>query len=187
MIRRNGRAGARDGLSAERIPEPDDTADVRTDPQRWYARVIRAHARRSASNGLLVDRGIVAYLTLLPPVRELADRMKSSNSLFFRAMSSRMGRGFREDEGAHALRVDRAAWCASVPGVATVVRHGGRLVPIKDAEIENISRVAAGLAPKGCAPNLSRSRPATRSAWSMVRSAASWVSQSSGAAGGACW
>lgn len=63
-----------------------------------------------------------------------------------------MGRGFREDEGAHALRVDRAAWCASVPGVATVVRHGGRLVPIKDAEIENISRVAAGLAPKGVRP-----------------------------------
>jgi transcription antitermination factor NusG len=41
----------------------------------------------------------------------------------------------------------------SVPGIATVVRFGARPVPIREDEIENIKRVAAGFTAIGTRPD----------------------------------
>jgi transcription antitermination factor NusG len=129
----NGQAGARDGLLAERIPGPYDPADRRTDPRRWYACHTRSRSEKRVAR-LLVDRSIGAYLPLVRLVRQWADRRKVVDfALFPGYVFARFG--LTELHGV-----------LSVPGVATVIRLGGRLVPIRDAEIENIRRVAAGLA-----------------------------------------
>ena len=135
----NGQAGRPDGLSAEGIPGPDDPADERTDPRRWYACRTRSRSEKRVAR-LLVDRDIGAYLPVVPLVRQWADRRRIVEFALF------PGYVF-----AH-FGLTELYGVLSVPGIATVVRLGGRLVPIRDAEIENIRRVAAGLAARKMRP-----------------------------------
>jgi transcription antitermination factor NusG len=74
-----------------------------------------------------------AYLPTFPLVRRWADRRRTVAFPLF------PGYVFARFALQDLYRV------LAVPGLATIVRLGGRLAPIRDDEIDNIRRVAAGL------------------------------------------
>ena len=101
--------------------------------ERWYACHTRARREKRVARFLL-DRDIGAYLPTVPLTRTWADRRKVVEfPLFPGYVFARFG----------LLELHRVL---TVPGVATVVRMGGRPAAIPAAEIDNVRRVAAGLA-----------------------------------------
>lgn len=109
------------------------TPDGRSDAVRWYACHTRARSEKRVALRL-AERDVEAYLPSASLLREWADRRKVVEFPLF------PGYVFARFELSGLYRV------LSIPGVATVVRLAGRPVPVADAEIENIRRVAAGLA-----------------------------------------
>jgi transcription antitermination factor NusG len=126
----HGLAGRFDGASGDDLPgRPEE----RPDPRRWYACQTRSRSEKRVVR-LLPYRDVGAYLPVVRLVRQWADRTKIVEfPLFPGYIFARFG--LTELHGV-----------LSVPGIASVVSVGGRPVPIRDAEIENIRRVAAGLA-----------------------------------------
>lgn len=107
---------------------PDQSADA----ARWYACHTRARSEKRVASRL-ADQGVEAYLPTVQRLRKWADRRKRVEFPLF------PGYVFARFEASGLYTV------LSVPGVATVVRQGGRAAPVADEEIENIRRVAAGL------------------------------------------
>lgn len=99
---------------------------------RWYPCYTRPRAEKRVA-GMLLHRGVEAFLPTVARDRTWADRIKVVDFPLF--PSYVFGR-FRLSELHRVL---------SVPGLATVVLFGGRPAPISDHEIENIRRLAAGL------------------------------------------
>lgn len=105
---------------------------ARARTQRWYACYTRARHEKQVER-LLVQRGIECYLPLVPRLRKWKDRRKLVSMPMF---PSYVFGKFSASELYQVL---------NVPGVATVVRSNGRLVPIKAEDLENVKRFAAGL------------------------------------------
>jgi transcription antitermination factor NusG len=115
-------------------PEPHEVP-------RWYACYTRARAEKRVER-MLLDRDIGAYLPTMALKRAWADRQKVVALPLFPSYV------FGRFELRELHRV------LTIPGVATVVRLGGRPAPIPDADIENIRRVAAGLTQTNQRPEL---------------------------------
>jgi transcription antitermination factor NusG len=99
---------------------------------RWYACYTKARHEKRAYAGLL-DRGIEAYLPLAPRVSQWKDRRKLVDwPLFPSYVFGRLC----------ATELHRAL---TVPGVATLVKSGGRAVVIPDEELENVRRFTSAL------------------------------------------
>ncbi|HUF69873.1 MAG TPA: UpxY family transcription antiterminator [Longimicrobiales bacterium] len=127
--------GLEAGLSTalvERSPDGSASGRPGTDGRCWYACRTRARTEKRVERRLL-DRDVDAYLPTFPLVRRWADRRRTVAFPLF------PGYVFARFEFQDLYRV------LAVPGLATIVRQGGRLAPIRDAEIDNIRRVAAGL------------------------------------------
>lgn len=109
-----------------------ESGTARPRVQRWYACYTRARHEKLVER-LLMQRGIECYLPLVPRLRKWKDRRKLVSMPMF---PSYVFGKFGASELYQVL---------SVPGVATVVRSNGRLVPIKAEDLENVRRFAAGL------------------------------------------
>jgi transcriptional antiterminator RfaH len=120
-------------IQRDESPMPVISQQLPDDAPRWYACYTRARAEKRVEQ-LLLERNIGAYLPTMTRERVWADRRKA---VVFPLFPSYVFGRFELHELHHVL---------SVPGVATVVRVAGRLAPIRDDEIENIRRLAAGLA-----------------------------------------
>jgi transcription antitermination factor NusG len=111
------------------------------DSPRWYACYTRARAEKRVEQ-LLLERNLGAYLPTITRTQVWADRKKL---VVFPLFASYVFGRF----GLHELhRV------LTIPGIATVVHHAGRPAAIPDAEIENIRRLAFGLAHSDQQPEL---------------------------------
>lgn len=103
---------------------------------RWYACYTRARHEKRV-NSLMERRGIESFLPLAPRVSQWKDRKKLvewplfPSYVFVRCPSSEL----------HEI--------LSLPGVATVVRTGGRPAAIADSELENIRLFAQALSGGG--------------------------------------
>jgi transcription antitermination factor NusG len=95
--------------------------------ERWYACYTRARAEKRV-NDLLIERGIEAFLPLVPRVSQWKDRRKTVEWPLF--PSYVFGRFDLSD--VHIV--------LATPGVVCLVKAGGRPVPIDEAELENVRR-----------------------------------------------
>ena len=113
-------------------PDGQTRATGPTEAVRWYACHTRARSEKKVATRL-ARHGVEAYLPTVPLLRQWADRRKVVRFPLF--------------QGYVFARFDLAGLSGvlSVPGVAGVVRFGGRPAPVADSEIENIRRVVAGL------------------------------------------
>jgi transcriptional antiterminator RfaH len=116
---------------AETLRPPNSCADVEEWP-RWYACYTRARHEKRAYAALL-DRGIEAYLPLAPRVSQWKDRKKLVEWPLFPSYV------FCRLSAAELHQV------LAVPGVATLVKSGGRAVAIADEELENVRRFTRAL------------------------------------------
>jgi transcriptional antiterminator NusG len=99
---------------------------------RWYACHTRSRCERRVEERLS-ERGIEAWVPTVARERARAGRRKVVRfPLFPSYVFARFG-----SSGYHRV--------LNTPGIATVVRHNGRLAAIRDDEIDNIRRLAAGL------------------------------------------
>jgi transcription antitermination factor NusG len=114
-------------------------AGSNADGVRWYACLTRARSEKRVAAGL-IGRSVTAFLPTVTLVRSWSDRQKEVAFPLF------PGYVFARFALAELHRV------LAVPGVATVVRFGSRPVAIRDEEIENIERVAAGCSATGAHP-----------------------------------
>jgi transcriptional antiterminator RfaH len=116
---------------AESLQTPKSCPDADEWP-RWYACYTRARHEKRAYAGLL-DRGIEAYLPLAPRVSQWKDRKKLvewplfPSYVFCRLAAAEL----------HPV--------LTVPGIATLVKSGGRAVAIADEELENVRRFTQAL------------------------------------------
>jgi transcription antitermination factor NusG len=101
--------------------------------KRWYACYTRGRHEKQVDL-LLKQRGIESYLPLVPRVRQWKDRKKVVDWPLF---PSYVFGCFGLSDLHQVL---------SVPGVATVVKSGGQLVPVATDELDNVRRFAAVLA-----------------------------------------
>lgn len=109
--------------------------------RRWYACYTRARHEKRVDR-LLGERGIESYLPVVPRLRQWKDRKKVVNWPMF---PSYVFSRFARDELIQVLRV---------PGIATVVRSNGLLVPIGIEELDNVRRFALALAMQDVQPEL---------------------------------
>jgi transcription antitermination factor NusG len=100
---------------------------------RWYACQTRSRAEKRVER-LLMDRGIEAYLPRVHRERRWADRTRIVEFPLFPGYV--FGR----------FRLDQLHPVLATVGLTTVVRLAGRPAPIADDEIENLRRLAAGVA-----------------------------------------
>jgi transcription antitermination factor NusG len=107
---------------------------------RWYACHTRARSEKRVA-ALLLERKLPALLPTVTLTRQWADRRRAVE---FPLFPGYVFARFALTELHEVL---------SVPGIATVVRFGTRPVPIREDEIENIERVAAGLSAIGTRPD----------------------------------
>jgi len=114
---------------------------VIAEPGQWYVCYTRSRAEKRVER-LLLERRIEAYLPTIELKRKWADRTRLVTFPLF------PGYVFGRFTLHHLYRV------LAIPGVSSVVRLGGRLAPIPDAEIENIRRLAAGLCGRDRQPEL---------------------------------
>ena len=119
--------------------EMNDRSNGDKNDPRWYALHTRARHEKSV-NSRLSERGIEAYLPLVPRERQWHDRKKTVAWPIF------PGYVFGRFTLAALTRV------LSTPGVATVVRFNGEPAAIADEEIDNVRRFTAGLAETGQLP-----------------------------------
>lgn len=111
-----------------------------TEP-RWYACYTRARAEKQVES-LLVRKGIVSYLPMIPSVRQWKDRKKVVEwPLFPSYVFGRFSLG-----GLHEV--------LTIPGVSTIVRSGGVPAAIPDAELENVRRFAEAAGRAGVVPEV---------------------------------
>ncbi len=109
------------------------------DSVEWYACYTRGrHEKRVA--GLLEDRGLQAFLPLLPRVRQWHDRETVVEFPLFPSYVF-----------VRCASVDLAA-VLTIPGLVTLIRFDGRPVVIPEWEIENIQRLVASFARTGEEP-----------------------------------
>jgi transcriptional antiterminator RfaH len=106
---------------------------------RWFAFHTRARHEKSV-NTRLNHKGIEVYLPLVPRERQWHDRRKVVEwPLFPSYVFAR-------------TRRDSLFQVLDTPGVAGVVRLGGRPVPVPDEDIENVRRFAEAVAETGNIP-----------------------------------
>lgn len=105
----------------------------------WYVCHTRARHEKRVDEQL-VRRGLESYLPTLVRERHWSDRTKLIRFPLF------PGYVFGRFTMAALNKV------LAVPGVATVIRHGGLPAPIGEPELENIRRFVAGLGETGQAP-----------------------------------
>lgn len=106
---------------------------------RWFAFHTRARHEKSV-NTRLNHKGIEVYLPLVPRERQWHDRRKVVEwPLFPSYVFAR-------------TRRDSLFRVLDTPGVAGVVRLGGRPVPVPDEDIENVRRFAEAVAETGNVP-----------------------------------
>lgn len=108
--------------------EPMEGADA----PRWFACYTRARHEKKV-DALLRERGHESYLPLVPRERQWHDRKKVVEFPLFPSYVF------------VRIRRDGLSAVLSTPGVSTVVRFGGRPVPIPEEEIENVRRFTAAL------------------------------------------
>ncbi|UCC81676.1 MAG: UpxY family transcription antiterminator [Gemmatimonadota bacterium] len=106
---------------------------------RWYALYTRARHEKQV-DARLQQRGIEAYLPLIPRERQWHDRKKIVPLPLFPSYV------FARVAG-NALPP-----ALSTPGVASVVRLNGEPAPISDEEIENVRRFAVAVTETGLEP-----------------------------------
>jgi transcription antitermination factor NusG len=135
----DSRSGAGGELPDQPAPLTVVAAVQPADGRRWYACHTRARSEKRVA-ALLLERDVAAFLPTVALVRKWADRRRIVAFPLF------PGYVFARFELTHLHSV------LSVPGLATVVRLGGRPAPIRDAEIENLRRVAAALSLTGTRP-----------------------------------
>lgn len=110
---------------------------------RWYACYTRARHEKRV-NELLQKQGVDTYLPLVERERQWADRRKTVEfPLFPGYLFSR----FALSELHQVL---------TTPGVSTIVKLGGRPIPIPEEELNNVRRFAEALTRTGLEPD---SRP----------------------------
>ena len=109
------------------------------DRVRWYAFHTRARHEKRV-NLRLLDRGIAAFLPLVPRQRQWHDRRKIVEWPVFPSYV------FARTNRQVMYRV------LDTPGVAGVVRMQGKPAPIPDEEIENIQRFVAAFEKAGEVP-----------------------------------
>ena len=114
------------------------TSDDRNTPF-WYALRTRGRAERQAALRLS-GAGVEVFPALAPVKRAWSDRVKRvAMPLFPGYIFAR----FAMADAAHTL---------AVPGMVEVVRTGGRATPLRDAELDTVRRLAAGVAATGELP-----------------------------------
>jgi len=107
----------------------------------WYALRTRGRAERQAALRLEAA-GVEVFPALALLTRTWSDRVKRVEMPLFPGY---IFARFALADAARAL---------AVPGVVEVVRPGGRAVPLRDAELEAVRRLAAGVEVTGQLPEL---------------------------------
>jgi transcriptional antiterminator RfaH len=119
---------------------------------RWYACYTRARAEKRVAE-LLADRGVEAFLPLVPRLSQWKDRRTVVEWPMFPSYVF----------GRFDLRC--AHEVLAIPGVTALVRAAGRPLAIPDSEIENVRRFVELLRSGGRdAPEL-KPRPFERGEW----------------------
>jgi transcription antitermination factor NusG len=118
-------------------------SDDRSTPL-WYALRTRGRAERQAALRL-AGAGVEVFPALAPIRRTWSDRVKRVEMPLFPGY---IFARFALVDAAHAL---------AVPGVVEVVRTGGRATPLREAELDAVRRLAAGVEATGELPEPSDS------------------------------